>query len=89
MAISENSIKVIKYLQSLDASANVTAQDVANALGFADKRSVDGVFTSAIQRKGLGVRVEAETELPDGTHAKVKYLKLNADGMAWTPETAE
>jgi hypothetical protein len=81
MAMKENTKKVITYLQGLDASADVTSGDVAEALGM-EKRSVDGVFTSAIQRKGLGTRVDAEIELDDGTHKKVKFLKLNADGMA-------
>ena len=80
-AMKENTKKVITYLQGLDASANVTAQDVADELGL-EKRSVDGIFTSAIQRKGFGVREEAEVELDDGTHKKVKFLKLTAEGRA-------
>lgn len=89
MAMSENSKKVITYLQGLDKDANVTAQDVADALGL-EKRSVDGVFTSAIQRKELGERVEAEIELDDGTHKKVKFLHLNDKGYAFDPNaTAE
>jgi len=80
-AMKENTKKVITYLQGLSAADNVTAQDVADALGL-EKRSVDGIFTSAIQRKELGVREEAEIELPDGTHKKVKFLKLTAAGRA-------
>ena len=79
MAMKENTKKVIVYLQGLDESANVTAQDVATALDM-EKRSVDGIFTSAIQRKGYGVRVPAEVELEDGTHKAVKFLKLTAAG---------
>lgn len=81
MAMKENTKRVITYLQGLDANTDVTAADVAEALGM-EKRSVDGVFTSAIQRKELGSRVEAEIELEDGTHKKVKFLKLNDAGMA-------
>ena len=81
MAMKENTKRVITYLQGLDANTDVTAADVAEALGM-EKRSVDGVFTSAIQRKGFGVRAEAEIELEDGTHKKVKFLKLNDAGMA-------
>lgn len=80
-AMKENTKKVITYLQGLGASDNVTAQDVADALGL-EKRSVDGIFTSAIQRKQLGVREEAEIELDDGTHKKVKFLKLTDEGRA-------
>lgn len=79
MAMKENTKNVIVYLQGLDESANVTAQDVAAALDM-EKRSVDGIFTSAIQRKGFGVRVPAEVELEDGTHKAVKFLKLTAAG---------
>ena len=80
-AMKENTKKVIKYLQGLGTSDNVTAQDVADALGL-EKRSVDGIFTSAIQRKALGLREEAEIELEDGTHKKVKFLKLTDAGYA-------
>lgn len=78
-AMKENTKNVIVYLQGLDESANVTAQDVATALDM-EKRSVDGIFTSAVQRKGYGIRVPAEVELEDGTHKAVKFLKLTAAG---------
>ena len=80
-AMKENTKKVITYLQGLDENDNVTAADVADALGL-EKRSVDGIFTSAVQRKQLGERVEAEIELADGTHKKVKFLKLTEAGRA-------
>ena len=80
-AMKENTKKVITYLQGLNDSDNVTAADVADALGL-EKRSVDGIFTSAIQRKNLGVREEAEVELEDGTHKKVKFLKLTDAGKS-------
>lgn len=81
MAIKENSKRVITYLQGLDKSVDVTAADVAEAVGL-EKKSVDGIFTSAIQRKGLGVRVPAEIELEDGTHKAVKFLHLTEAGYA-------
>ena len=82
--MKENSKKVLNYLKSING-ANVTAQDVADALDI-PKRSVDGIFTSAIQRKGFGVRVPAEIELEDGTHKAVKFLQLTPEGMAFDPE---
>ena len=82
--MKDNSKKVFNYLKSVNG-ANVTAQDVADALDM-PKRSVDGIFTSAIQRKGFGVRVPAEVELADGTHKAVKFLQLTAEGMAFDPE---
>ena len=64
---------------------DITAADVADALGL-EKRSVDGIFTSAIQRKGLGIRTPAEVELSDGTHKAVKFLSLTEAGMAFDPD---
>lgn len=84
MAMKENSKKVLEYLKSING-ADVTSADVAAALGL-EKRSVDGIFTSAIQRKGLGVRTPAEIELEDGTHKQVKFLSLTEEGMAFDPD---
>ena len=50
---------------------------------------VNGAFTSGIQKKGLGQRIEAEIELDDGSHKKVKFLTLTADGLAFTAEDSE
>ena len=87
MAMKENSKNVLNYLKSVNGS-DVTAADVADALGL-EKRSVDGIFTSAIQRKGLGVRVPAEIELDDGTHKSVKFLRLTDAGMEFDPDASE
>ena len=87
MAMSENSRKVLTYLKSINGEA-VTAGDVAGALELT-KRQVDGIFTSAIQRKGLGIRTTAEVELEDGSHKQVKFLSLTADGMNFDPDTEE
>ena len=84
MAMKENSKAVLNYLKSVNGS-NVTAADVAEALGF-EKRQVDGIFTSAIQRKGYGERIPAEIELADGTHKQVKFLRLTDSGMALDPD---
>ena len=87
MAMKENSKNVLLYLKSVNGS-DVTAADVADALGL-EKRQVDGIFTSAIQRKGLGVRVPAEIELEDGTHKAIKFLRLTDAGMAFDPDATE
>ena len=87
MAMSENSKKVLVFLQE-NSGADLTAADVAAALGL-EKRSVDGIFTSAIQRKGYGVRIPAEIELEDGTHKAVKILKLTEAGVAFDPNAVE
>ena len=77
--LKPNTISVINYLKEVNGQ-NVTAADVAEALGL-EKRTVDGIFTSAIQRKGLGIRTPAEVELEDGTHKAVKFLSLTEEGM--------
>ena len=87
MAMKENSKKVLNYLKEINGE-NVTAADVAAALGL-EKRSVDGIFTYAIQRKGYGVRVPAEIELEDGTHKQVKFLTLTPAGMSFDPDAVE
>ena len=87
MAMKENSKKVLNYLKEVNGS-NVTAADVAEALGL-EKRQVDSIFTSAIQRKGLGIRTAAEVELEDGTHKGVKFLSLTAAGMSFDPDAED
>ena len=87
MAMKENSKKVFNYLKDVNG-ANVTAADVAEALGL-EKKSVDGIFTSAIQRKGLGVRVPGEVELDDGSHKQVKYLQLTEAAFSFDPDATE
>ena len=87
MAMKENSKKVLNYLKSING-ANVTAADVAEATGL-EKRSVDGIFTSALQRKGYGVRVPAAVELEDGTHKAVKFLQLTPAGMSFDPDAED
>ena len=87
MAMKENSKKVLNYLKEINGE-NVTAADVATALSL-EKRQVDGIFTSAIQRKGLGVHTPAEIELEDGSHKAVKFLSLTPAGMAFDPDATE
>ena len=77
--LKPNTVSVINYLKEVNGQ-NVTAADVAEALGL-EKRTVDGIFTSAIQRKGLGIRTPAEVELEDGTHKAVKFLSITEEGM--------
>ena len=85
--MKENSKKVFNYLKE-NNGVNLTAADVAEALEL-EKRQVDGIFTSAIQRKGLGVRTPAEIEMEDGTHKAVKFLSLTAAGMAFDPDAED
>lgn len=85
--MKENTRKVFDYLKENDGR-DMTAADIAEALGL-EKRQVDGIFTSAFQRKGLGVREPAEVELSDGSHQKVKFLRLTDEGLALDPDAQE
>lgn len=84
MAMKEQTRRIFDYIKANNGT-QMTSADVAEALGL-EKRSVDGSFTS-FQKKGWGVRTEAEVELPDGTHKKVKFLSLTADGLAYDPDS--
>ena len=83
MTMKENSKNVLNYLKAHNGE-DLTAADVAYALDLA-KRSVDGIFT-AMQKKGLGVRIPAEIELDDGSHKAIKLLSLTDAGMAFDPD---
>lgn len=85
--MKENSKKVLNYLKEVNGQ-NVTAADVAEALSL-ETRQVNGIFTSAIQRKGYGVRIPAEVELDDGTHKAVKFLALTEEGLALDPDAPD
>ena len=85
--MKENSKKVLEYLKKINGQ-DVTAADVAESLGL-EKRQVDGIFTSALQRKGLGTRIPAEVELADGSHKAVKFLTLTPEGMAFDPNSED
>lgn len=87
MSMKPATKSVIEYLRSVNGQ-KVTSADVAEALGL-EKRSVDGIFTSAIQRKGYGVRTPGEIELDDGTHKACKFLSLTQEGMTLDLENEE
>ena len=87
-AVSDKSLVVLNYLKSI-GDQNVTAADIATALGM-EKKSVDGIVTSGlIRNKGLAERILAEIELEDGTHKPVKFIKATAAGMAYDHEAAK
>ncbi len=84
MALKENSRKVFEYVKSHEGE-DFTAKDIAAALDLA-VQSVNGIVTSAFQRKGLMERIPAEIENADGTHDKVKLIKLTDAGKAFDPD---
>jgi hypothetical protein len=84
---SENSITVYDYVKD-HANEDLTAQDIADGTGLSVK-SVNGIVTSAFQRRGLMERIPAEIELEDGTHKPVKIIKLTAEGKKIDVRAAE
>lgn len=87
MALKENSKKVFEFVKAHEAE-NITAKDIADGTGL-PIRSVNGIVTSAFQRKGLMERIPAEVENADGTHDKVKLIKLTADGEVLDPDAPD
>lgn len=90
MALKENSIKVLNYVREHQAE-NITAADIAEGTGL-EVKSVNGIVTSAFQRKGLMERVEAEIEVTDGdkvSHKQVKFIRLTPEGEAFDENSSE
>ena len=83
MAMKPNTKAVLEYLKSVHGKKDVTAADVAAALGL-DVKQVNGIFTAALQRKEYGYREEVEVQLDDGSHCKCKMLHLTDAGLALT-----
>ena len=80
MAMSENSKTILAYLKA-NHGKNMTSADIAEALDL-PKATVNGAFT-AMQKKGLGVRVDAE--IPGAVD--VTFLSVTDEGRA--ADTAE
>ena len=80
MAMSENSVRILNYLKE-NHGKNMTSADVADALDLG-KSTVNGAFT-AMQKKGYGVRVDAE--IPGAV--EVSFLSVTNEGRAC--DTAE
>ncbi len=87
MALKENSKLVFNYVKEHDGE-DFTANDIAEATGL-EARSVNGIVTSAFQRKGLMERIESEIELEDGTHKKVKFIRLTDEGRVFDPNAKD
>lgn len=87
VAVSEKSLVVLEYLQK-NRGEKMTSEDIAQALGM-EKRSVDGIVTSGLQRKGYAERIPAEIELEDGTHKAVKFIQATDAGLAYDHAAAQ
>lgn len=85
--LKENSKLVFNFVRENEGK-NITAADIAEGTGL-EVRSVNGIVTSAFQRKGLMARIPAEVELEDGSHKAVKFIVLTEDGKAFDPEATD
>lgn len=80
--MKQNTKAIIKFLQA-NKGVKFTSHDVAAALGL-DIKVVNGTYTGAIQRKGLGIREVAMVD-----DKEVKYLVLTAEGLALDVDAIE
>ena len=87
MALKENSRKVLDYVKANDGT-NMTAADIAAGTGI-EVKQVNGIVTSAFQKKGLMKRTPAEIQLEDGTHKAVKFISLTEEGKSFDPDAEE
>lgn len=85
--LKPNSKLVFDYVKAHDGE-NFVAADIAEATGL-EVKQVNGIVTSAFQRKGLMERVPAEIELEDGSHKAVKFIRLTDEGRAFDPNATE
>ncbi len=84
--LKPNNLAIYNYVKEHE-DENITAVDIANATGIPIK-SVNPIITMSFQKNRdedknevpLMKRVEAEVEEPDGTHKKVKLIKLTDEG---------
>ena len=92
VAVSEKSLVVLDYLKSI-GDQNVTAADIAEALGM-EKKSVDGIVTSGlIRNKNYAERIPAQIEITDEEgntkYKDVKFIKLTDAGKNYDHEAAQ
>lgn len=85
--LKENAKTVFNYVKEHNGE-DFTAADIAAATGL-EVRSVNGIVTSAFQRKGLMERVPAEVQLEDGSHKPVKFIRLTDAGLAFDPNATD
>lgn len=85
--LKPNSRTVYEFVKANDGK-NITAADIAEGTGL-DVKVVNGIVTSAFQKKGLMERIPAEVELEDGSHKPVKFIRLTDDGKAFNPDAEE
>lgn len=87
MALKENSRKVFNFVLA-HKDEKITAADIAEGTGL-EVKSVNGIVTSAFQRKGFMVRTPGVLEFEDGTQKNVKFISLTNDGLIFAPDAPD
>ena len=85
--LKPNSRTVFEYVKANDGK-DMTAADIATGTGLETKQ-VNGIVTSAFQKKGLMERIPAEIETENGTHKPIKLIRLTDLGRAFDPDAEE
>ena len=85
--LKPNSKLVFEFVKA-NQGKDITAANIAEGTGLETKQ-VNGIVTSAFQKKGLMERIPAEIELADGSHKAIKLIKLTEAGMAFDPDSQE
>ena len=90
-SVSEKSLIVLNYLKENDGE-NMTAQDIADALGM-ERKSVDGIVTAGlIRNKGYAERIPAQIEVTDDEgntkYKDVKFIKATEAGLNYDHDAA-
>ena len=90
-ALTEKSLGVLNYLKE-NVGENMTAADIAEALGM-ERKSVDGIVTSGlIRNKNYVERVPAQIEVTDDEGNKktkdIKFIKVTDAGLAYDHDAA-
>ncbi len=85
--LKPNSRTVFEFVKA-NQGKNITAADIAEGTGLETKQ-VNGIVTSAFQKKGLMERIPAEIELSDGSHKAIKLIKLTEAGLAFDPNAED
>lgn len=85
--LKPNSRLVYDYVKAHNGE-DMRAADIAEAVSL-DVKQVNGIVTSAFQKKGLMERIPAEIQLEDGSHKAVKFIRMTDAGMAFDPDAEE
>ena len=85
--LKPNSKLVYDFVKANEGK-NITAADIAEGTGL-DVRQVNGIVTSAFQKKGLMERTPAEIQLEDGSHKAVKFISLTDAGKSFDPDATD